>query len=131
MMIVEFLVIACDGVFDVMSNEAVADVVRESMRHFNSLTVVASQLVEQALQVILAPPPYPPVTPRSRPFHRKTVPLRRLLFLQPRTPYVFLWQLQCQSAVPQFAPSCSEFASSRHPLSFPGCSGDRPTTSLR
>lgn len=46
----EFLVIACDGVFDVMSNEAVADVVRESMRHFNSLTVVASQLVEQALQ---------------------------------------------------------------------------------
>ena len=55
----EFLVIACDGVFDVMSNEAVADVVRESMRHFNSLTVVASQLVEQALQVILAPPQSP------------------------------------------------------------------------
>lgn len=46
----EFLVIACDGVFDVMSNEAVADFVRESMRHFSSLIVVASQLVEQALQ---------------------------------------------------------------------------------
>lgn len=46
----EFIVIACDGVYDVMSNEAVANFVRESLRHFKSLAVVASQLVDQALQ---------------------------------------------------------------------------------
>ncbi len=47
----KFLVIACDGVWDVMTNDVVANFVQESLRHFTSLSVVASQLVDQALQV--------------------------------------------------------------------------------
>lgn len=45
----EFLVLACDGIWDVMSNDEVCDFVRDRMRQHEDLEVICNQIVDTCL----------------------------------------------------------------------------------
>ena len=48
----EFLVLACDGIWDVMSNDEVCDFVRDRMRLTNSLEAICNQVIDTCLSKV-------------------------------------------------------------------------------
>lgn len=48
----EFMVLACDGIWDVMSNDEVCDFVRDRMEACEHLTDVCNQLLDTCLHKV-------------------------------------------------------------------------------
>lgn len=48
----QFIVLACDGVYDVMTSEDVADFVRYHMQLTNNLTDICNRLVDTCLHKV-------------------------------------------------------------------------------
>ena len=49
----EFLVLACDGIWDVMTNEDVSDFVRHQLRIHSNLETVCSSIIDTCLHKVL------------------------------------------------------------------------------
>ena len=50
----EFLVLACDGIWDVMTNEDVSDFVRHQLRIHSNLETVCSSIIDTCLHKVKA-----------------------------------------------------------------------------
>lgn len=48
----EFLVLACDGIWDVMTNEDVSDFVRHQLRIHSNLETVCSSIIDTCLHKV-------------------------------------------------------------------------------
>lgn len=48
----EFLLLACDGIFDVMTNQELCDFIRSRLRVTNRLDVIANQILDSCLSKV-------------------------------------------------------------------------------
>ena len=48
----QFIVLACDGIYDVMTNEDVADFVRYHMQITNNITEICNKIVDTCLHKV-------------------------------------------------------------------------------
>lgn len=51
----QFIVLACDGIFDVMTNEDVADFIRYHMQLTDNLTEICNRIVDTCLHKVHSP----------------------------------------------------------------------------